>query len=210
VPKDPDDAGNSLDPVTSLDPADPVYGAGPGAAPERDGGVDLAREALAAARVQAARRGSAAAGRAGSGRGGTGARRERGGSGSTSRRSGSGPDERDPQRLGAAVGRLLADRGWQTEAAVGGVLGRWAEVVGTDLAAHCSPETYEDGVLAVRADSTAWATQLRLLSPQLVRTLNEHLGAGTVHRVNVLGPVGPSWRRGPRSVKGRGPRDTYG
>ena len=31
-----------------------------------------------------------------------------------------------------------------------------------------------------------------------------------VRRVKVVGPSGPSWRHGPRHVRGRGPRDTYG
>ena len=78
-------------------------------------------------------------------------------------------------------------------------------------AAHSSPEGYADTVLTVRADSTAWATQLRYLAPQLVAMLNEQLGDGTVTRIRVLGPDAPSWKKGRRSVRdGRGPRDTYG
>ena len=63
----------------------------------------------------------------------------------------------------------------------------------------------------VRTDSTAWATQMKLLAPTVVRRLNEELGDGTVTVIEVLGPHGPSWKRGLRSVRdGRGPRDTYG
>ncbi|MGB4918016.1 MAG: DUF721 domain-containing protein, partial [Propionicimonas sp.] len=36
------------------------------------------------------------------------------------------------------------------------------------------------------------------------------LGQGTVERVVVVGPSAPSWKKGKRSVPGRGPRDTYG
>ena len=73
------------------------------------------------------------------------------------------------------------------------------------------PEAYADTVLTVRADSTAWATQLRYLAPQLVAMLNEQLGDGTITRIKVLGPDAPSWKKGRRSVRdGRGPRDTYG
>ncbi|HTY72733.1 MAG TPA: DciA family protein [Actinomycetes bacterium] len=124
--------------------------------------------------------------------------------------SGSRPDDRDPQRLGDAVRRLLADRGWETEVAAGAVLGRWAEIVGADLAEHCAPETFTDGVLVVRAESTAWATQLRALAPQLLRRLGEEVGHDVVTRVDVRGPGRPSWRKGPLSAGGRGPRDTYG
>ncbi|MDP9393689.1 MAG: DciA family protein, partial [Actinomycetota bacterium] len=128
----------------------------------------------------------------------------------TARRSGAGPDDRDPQPLGRAVARLLAERGWEVPVAVGVVTERWDEVVGEQIGAHCRPDGYADGVLTVVADSTAWATQVRLLAPALVRRLNDELGPGTVIRVTVLGPSSPSWRKGRLSVRGRGPRDTYG
>jgi predicted nucleic acid-binding Zn ribbon protein len=65
-------------------------------------------------------------------------------------------------------------------------------------------------VLTVRAESTTWATSLRQIAPQLVAVLNEQLGQGTVERVVDIGPTAPSWKKGKRSVQGRGPRDTYG
>lgn len=117
---------------------------------------------------------------------------------------------RDPVALASSLGGLLAERGWERPLSVASVVGRWREVVGSDLADHCRPETFEDGALVVRADSTAWAMQVRLLLPQLERRLAEEVGEGVVESVTVLGPGGPTWRRGPRSVPGRGPRDTYG
>jgi predicted nucleic acid-binding Zn ribbon protein len=66
-------------------------------------------------------------------------------------------------------------------------------------------------VLVVEADSSAWATQVQLLIPALLRRLAEEVGEGTVERVVVRGPAAPSWRKGPRVAPGsRGPRDTYG
>jgi predicted nucleic acid-binding Zn ribbon protein len=125
--------------------------------------------------------------------------------------SGAHPDGRDPTPLGSAVDKLVAESGWSTDVAVHAVFGRWSSIVGAEVASHCTPETFADGMLRVRTDSTAWATQLRLLAPTVVRRLNEELGHGTVLRVDVAGPDGPSWRRGRRSVRdGRGPRDTYG
>lgn len=132
------------------------------------------------------------------------------------RQGGDGPrpapgDDRDPQLLDSTLARLVADHGWALDLRVRGVFARWPELVGDEVAAHCTPETFADGRLVVRTDSTAWATQLTLLAPQLVRRLNEDLGAGTVTVIEVLGPHLPTWRKGPRSVRdGRGPRDTYG
>jgi predicted nucleic acid-binding Zn ribbon protein len=95
--------------------------------------------------------------------------------------------------------------------ATGSVFGRWAEIVGDDLAAHTTPESLTEGELTVSADSTAWATQLRLLAAQLVKRLNSELGDGTVLRVRVRGPVRSPQKPGEWRVRGgRGPRDTYG
>lgn len=124
--------------------------------------------------------------------------------------SGAAADERDPQGLAVGLQRLVSDRGWDVDVAVGGVMGRWSAVVGAEVAQHCEPEAFEDGVLRVRADSTAWATQVRLLVPTLLRRLAEELGEGVVDQVTVAGPASPSWRRGGYRVSGRGPRDTYG
>lgn len=167
-------------------------------------GLDVAREALAAARAAAKARGQNP-----SRDGAAGATRTRRGDGR--RRSGAHPDDRDPQPLGRTLDRLVADRGWDLSLRVHGVFGRWPQIVGAEVAQHCEPESFADGRLVVRTDATAWATQLRLLAPTILRRLNEELGEGTVTLIEVLGPQGPSWTKGRRSVRGgRGPRDTYG
>jgi predicted nucleic acid-binding Zn ribbon protein len=121
------------------------------------------------------------------------------------------PQHADPQQLGAAIDGLLAAEGWALAAATGSVFGRWAQIVGADLAGHTTPESLTDGELTVSADSTAWATQVRLLAAQLVRRLNTELGDGTVLRVKVRGPVTSTRKPGEWRVRGgRGPRDTYG
>jgi len=184
-------------------------------------GLEVARQALAAARTEARKRGltpgrvpSSGDGRAG-GNSGIGGAGSGGGRGRWRRiapeqRSGAHPDDRDPQLLGPTLDRLVSDRGWQTDAAVGGVMGRWPAIVGPEVAAHATPQSCQDGELVVQADSTAWATQMRLLAPALLARLADELGVGTVSAVTVRGPSGPSWKRGRLSVRGRGPRDTYG
>jgi predicted nucleic acid-binding Zn ribbon protein len=117
---------------------------------------------------------------------------------------------RDPEGLGKVFNRLLSERGWNSPVAVGSVLSRWTELVGSEIAGNCHPESFDGTTVLVRCDSTAWATQLRLISPDLLRRFDAELGQGIVTRISVVGPAGPSWRKGGRSVKGRGPRDTYG
>ncbi|MDK1473293.1 DciA family protein [Streptomyces sp. 549] len=172
----------------------------PAGADEEPTGVDLARVALRAAREQAKARGAAKDQRQQARRGG-------------GLRSGARRDGRDPLPLGAAIDRLKTERGWEMPMAVGGVMGRWPQIVGETNAEHCRPETYdeEERVLSVRCDSTAWATQLRMLAPQLVRRLNEDLGQGTVRLIRVLPPGGPPRRYGSLRAPGSvGPGDTYG
>ena len=135
------------------------------------------------------------------------------------RASGAHPDDRDPQTLDSTLGRLVEAQGWSEEVRLHGVFARWDTIVGRDVAQHARPVSFEPaddegatgGRLVVRTDSTAWATQMRLLAGTLVRRLNEELGDRTVRVIDVEGPRGPSWKRGRFSVRdGRGPRDTYG
>jgi predicted nucleic acid-binding Zn ribbon protein len=153
-----------------------------------------AREALAAAKADARARGNfpARAPRAAQAPG----RRER---------------RDDPQKLTSAINGLISEQGWELAAATGALFGHWAQIVGPELADHTKPESLVDGELTVTADSTAWATQLRLLAGQLVHRLNVELGDGAVRRVKVRGPASAQRRPGEWRVRGgRGPRDTYG
>ena len=97
------------------------------------------------------------------------------------------PRRDDPQPLTAALGGLLSARGWRDRAAVGQVFGNWPEIVGPQLAAHTHPESFDDGELTVIADSDTWATQVRLLSPQILKRLAEE-GAGQVRHLRIRGP----------------------
>ncbi|MCC2593806.1 DciA family protein [Tessaracoccus sp. OS52] len=126
-------------------------------------------------------------------------------------RSGARPDDRDPQPLGSVLGQVGAKRGWQKRISLSTVLQGWAALVGEDNAEHSKPVLFEEGVLTVVCDSTAWATGMRYSASKLVARLNAELGDQTVKRVDVRGPNAPSWKKGLRSVRdGRGPRDTYG
>lgn len=180
---------------------------------DNDNGIDVARAALARARAHAR-----AAGR-------STVRKDTTHTARTWRisvnpdeevRSGPGSDARDPQLLGSAIDSLVDQRGWHDEVSVGAVLGRWSEIVGSDVAEHVRVESFipatadEGAQLVLQADSTAWATQMKLLLPALRRRLDEELGSGVISQVRISGPASPSWRKGAFHVPGRGPRDTYG
>jgi predicted nucleic acid-binding Zn ribbon protein len=167
-------------------------------------GMDLVRRTLEEARGAARQQGK----NVGRGRYSPESRRI---AGSGRRRwSGPGPDSRDPQLLGSLTNELAKTRGWSPRVAEGAVFGRWRAVVGEQIAAHAEPTALHDGVLTVSAESTAWATQLRMVQAQILAKIAAAVGDGVVTSLKIVGPVGPSWRKGPRSVPGRGPRDTYG
>lgn len=126
--------------------------------------------------------------------------------------SGAGPDpDRDPQPVGAVFADYVSARGWEGSIAQGRVFADWAGLVGPEVAAHCAPWTLNAGELRIAAESTAWATQLRLLGATLLARLVAELGPDVVTKLVITGPTAPSWKRGGWSVRGaRGPRDTYG
>jgi predicted nucleic acid-binding Zn ribbon protein len=132
------------------------------------------------------------------------------GSGSRRRWSGPGPDGRDPQTFASVTRDVAKKRGWSSRVAEGMVLGQWPTVVGSHIADHSSPTTLRDGVLTVAAESTAWATQLRIIQNQVLAKIAAEVGDGVVNSLRITGPVAPSWRKGPLHIAGRGPRDTYG
>ena len=131
-------------------------------------------------------------------------------------RSGSGPDERDPAKLAGLIDNIILNKGWDLQLATGKLRAQWDQLVGAEISDHIQIEEFQlgpsgqNGVLVLRADSTAWATQMKLLLPNLESRLTEQIGAGRISEIKVLGPAAPSWKHGLRSVPGRGPRDTYG
>lgn len=167
-------------------------------------GIDLVRRTLEEARAAARAQGKDA----GRGRGGNSVPRRV--AGQRRRWSGPGPDARDPQPMGRVARDLAKKRGWQGRVAEGTVLGHWTSVVGHQIAEHATPTALNEGVLSVTAESTAWATQLRMIQAQLLAKIAAAVGNGVVTSLKITGPAAPSWRKGPRHISGRGPRDTYG
>lgn len=133
------------------------------------------------------------------------------GTGLSRRRSGTGDGvARDPRLLDSEVDRLLNARGWGADVQVGAVIGRWTTIVGAEVAQHVQPLGFDGTVLTVQADSTAWATQMKLLANSVLARIETEVGTGVVTEILVRGPAAPSWRKGRLRAQGRGPRDTYG
>jgi predicted nucleic acid-binding Zn ribbon protein len=178
--------------------------------------VDIARAALADAQ-DIARAGGRSGFRRGTGRGRRTRQENLAGRRRVTERneggySGPGRDDRhDPASVRDLLSGYVEERGWKRQLAEARVFAEWAALVGADVSAHCAPSSLTQGELHIAAESTAWATQLRLLAGALLARLVAELGPDVVTKLRITGPTAPSWKHGRFSVRGsRGPRDTYG
>ncbi len=80
-----------------------------------------------------------------------------------------------PRPLGAALGEVVADAAPATLLAR--VQARWLEVAGPAISAEAAPVAERGGTLTIECRSSAWAGELELLGPDLLRRLNEALGS---------------------------------
>ncbi len=117
----------------------------------------------------------------------------------------------DPLLIGNVLNELVKGREWEGSLAEGNLFSLWEEIVGDEIGEHAEPITFFEGVLTVRASSTAWATQLNLLKPTILEKIAARVSDVLVDDLHVVGPKSPSWKKGLRTIRGaRGPRDTYG
>ena len=117
----------------------------------------------------------------------------------------------DPELIGGVLSNLISEREWDSGLAEGNLFITWASIVGADIATHTTPISISDGVLTIQTSSTAWATQLALVAPDLLTTIQNNPSGATIEKLVFFGPTGPTWKKGIRSIRNaRGPRDTYG
>lgn len=117
---------------------------------------------------------------------------------------------RDPLAVSAVLDGVTDSLGWRTPLAQTDLTAAWRSIAGVETARHATVEGFAEGVLVVRCDSTAWATQLSLMRSQITERIARDFPDAGVESLRFLGPNTPSWNHGTRTVPGRGPRDTYG
>lgn len=117
---------------------------------------------------------------------------------------------RDPRGLGDTINSLTMQLGWNSPLAQSELLASWSELAGEETANHSTPAGIDDGVLTVHCESTAWATQLRMMRVEIMTHIATRYPDAGIQSIRFQGPNAPSWKKGPRSIPGRGPRDTYG
>jgi predicted nucleic acid-binding Zn ribbon protein len=81
------------------------------------------------------------------------------------------------------------------------VFAHWEQLVGADIAAHAQPRSLRRGVLVVAADQSAWATQLRFMTADLLGRISSVTDATEITEIQVTvgaGPPAAGGRRGRR------------
>ena len=117
----------------------------------------------------------------------------------------------EPHLLSEVLAELVDERDWRTGLAEGNLFSNWEQIVGPQIFEHSTPISLLEGVLTIRTSSTAWSTQLQLVSPDILATIQQSAPGALVDSIVIIGPNGPSWKKGLRTIRGaRGPRDTYG
>jgi hypothetical protein len=91
------------------------------------------------------------------------------------------------------VGRRL---GLDHPREVGVVWDRWRTIVGDDIAEHAEPSSLRGGLLRVRTDSPAWATEIGYLADEIKKKANETVGRELVTEVRVWTGPGAIERAG--------------
>jgi predicted nucleic acid-binding Zn ribbon protein len=118
---------------------------------------------------------------------------------------------KDPKSLNDVMSELISNRDWRQGLAEGNIFSDWEKIVGGEIASHSTPISLVDGRLTIQTSSTAWATQLTLMSSDLLKTISSSSPGALVGELNLIGPHAPNWKKGLRTIRGaKGPRDTYG
>jgi predicted nucleic acid-binding Zn ribbon protein len=116
-----------------------------------------------------------------------------------------------PQLIKDVLKQVIDERDWTDGIAEGTLFSTWADIVGPEISLHTTPLSLLDGVLTIQTSSTAWAVQLQLVGPDLLTTIRGSSPGALVDSLSIIGPHGPSWKKGIRTIRGaKGPRDTYG
>ncbi|MBK3628319.1 DUF721 domain-containing protein [Streptomyces sp. MBT49] len=139
-------------------------------------GVDLARQALVAAREAAKKNGSATR------------KPKRRTTTVVSR------DGREPLGLGSAISRMLTERGMVAPAAGGSVLAQFDAILAAavpELAGRVQGVAFDadTGRLDVVPDAPAVGTKLRWSAPKLIAAANERVRGANVRALHVLAPA---------------------
>src|SRR5688500_13586675 len=95
-----------------------------------------------------------------------------------------GPRNKRPQPISAAISQFLEQRGIRERVEQASVVPEWPSLVGAQIAAVTEPlSVTADGILFVAVRTHSWMTELSLLEPELLASLNREGGRAPVKKI---------------------------
>jgi predicted nucleic acid-binding Zn ribbon protein len=94
------------------------------------------------------------------------------------------PRDRRPQPISAAISKFLDQAGIRDRVEQATVVPEWPKLVGSQIAAVTEPMSVTaDGVLFVAVRTHAWMSELSLMEPELLASLNRSGGRQPVRKI---------------------------
>ena len=90
------------------------------------------------------------------------------------------------QSLAAALAEILQRRGLEPTLAGWRAVEEWPGVVGPRIASRSRAVRFQDGVLLVEVDGSAWMHELGFLKRDILKRLGERLGAKAVRELRFV------------------------
>lgn len=94
----------------------------------------------------------------------------------------------EPSDIRSLVAKLAESFGIPDAAFTARLFSSWAQIVGPQIASRCEPVALRDGVLKVKAATAAWASEVRYLSGQIAKRVNQEMGKELIREVIATGP----------------------
>lgn len=94
------------------------------------------------------------------------------------------PRDKRPQPISAAISQFLDKAGLRDRVEQASVVPEWPTLVGSQIAAVTEPlSVTADGVLFVAVRTHAWMSELSLLEPELLASVNRRGGRQPVRKI---------------------------
>jgi predicted nucleic acid-binding Zn ribbon protein len=93
--------------------------------------------------------------------------------------------DKPPKPIAELLASFTRRVGMPEPSALGIIFAKWSDLVGSALGENVKPVSLHRGILTVTVLDPAWATQMRFLSANLISTINDGVGTGTVSEIVV-------------------------
>ena len=90
-----------------------------------------------------------------------------------------------PQQVGFGIDRVMKHMDAPESSVLEAVFSRWPELVGDTIADHARPARITDGQLVIETDSSAWVSELRWMSEEILRQIRTKLDSDEIVSIAV-------------------------